>query len=93
LNDKDYLKNLKILEPLAKTFIFTKPESQRALDPIDLKKSTKVKSAVEPDPVKACIKALETAEKDDIICAAGSIYLSGKIIEAIDTKKIKLPDS
>lgn len=88
LNDKDYLKNLKILEPLAKTFIFTKPDSPRALNPIELKNLTKINSFLEPDPVKACLKAIKIASKDDLICAAGSIYLSGKIIEAFDKNNI-----
>jgi dihydrofolate synthase/folylpolyglutamate synthase len=88
LNDKDYLKNLKILEPLSKTFIFTKPDSPRALDPIELKNLTKINSIIEKDPVKACLKAIEIASKNDIICVAGSIYLSGKIIQAFDKNEI-----
>jgi len=89
LNDKDYLMNLRILEPLAKTFIFTKPDSPRALDPGELKKLSEIRSFLEPDPVKACLKAIQIASKHDIICAAGSIYLSGKIIEAFDNQEIK----
>lgn len=89
LNDKDYMLNLKILEPIAKTFIFTKPDSPRALDPGDLTSLSKINSLLEPDPLKACLRAVEIAAKDDIICAAGSIYLSGKIIEAFDSNLLK----
>jgi dihydrofolate synthase/folylpolyglutamate synthase len=89
LNDKDYQKNLKILEPLAEKFIFTKPDSPRALEPQALKKLTRINSIIEQDPVKACLKAVEKASPNDIICVAGSIYLSGKIIEAFDKNKLK----
>ena len=90
LSDKDYEKSLKILEPACSKFIFTKPGSKRALSPFELKKLTDVNSEIIESPVKALSYALKKAEKNEIICVAGSIYLSGMIIEAYDNGTLKL---
>jgi dihydrofolate synthase/folylpolyglutamate synthase len=85
LKDKDFEKNLKILEPVCKKIFFTKPDSERALLPEELLSISQIKKSYkEPDPLKALLRAQSEADSDDIVCVAGSVYLAGKIIEAFD---------
>jgi len=37
---------------------------------------------VEPDVAAACARAVEEARPDEIVCAAGSVYLAGRAREA-----------
>jgi dihydrofolate synthase / folylpolyglutamate synthase len=87
LGDKDYRAMAKRLFPLADRVLLTRPHSARALSPDLLLASTGAVSGVEvvEDPALALRHALSVAGKDDLICAAGSLYLVGEIKKLTQT--------
>lgn len=91
LEDKSFDKTLKILEPVCNEFIFTKPDSPRACSPSKLKKLVSKGSMVIENPVHALNHAFKTSSKDELIVVAGSIYVSGVIIEAFEKNMLSFP--
>jgi len=86
LADKDYKKMFKAIAPLADEIILTKPLSDRALEPdalLEHPMSRKKNSTVLPNIGKALDAARERAGKEDLICAAGSIYFVGEILRIL----------
>jgi len=81
LKDKDYKKMIKYLENLNGEFIFTKPNSDRALDPEELLKYGE--GTVIEDPKEAFEIAKKKAKNGDAILVVGSLYLIGDIKSAI----------
>ena len=82
LGDKDYRTMARRLLPLADRVILTRPHSERALPPDSLRPlAEKFNKAIEviDDPGDALRRALSLAGKDDLVCAAGSLYLVGEI--------------
>ena len=87
LEDKDYRKMLAKIAPLADKIIFTKPLSDRALEPdrlvqLDVMKGKRVE--VIPDIEKAWKKAVSMAEEEDMVCGAGSIYFVGEVLRIMN---------
>ena len=86
LGDKDYRAMVKRLFPLADKVILTRPESERAL-PVET--LLPIAGRFHPDVVvvensgAALGRALALATADDLICAAGSLYLVGEIKKAL----------
>lgn len=82
LKDKDIDNMLQYLIPLADTVITTEVYMPRKLSAEDLgikvKKYTD-KVIVEKDIKKAVLKAIEIANKDDMIVFGGSLYLIGEV--------------
>lgn len=82
LRDKDYRAMLKKMEPAAHRLILTRPRSERAVPPLELRE-TVLKGAdhvmVVEDPREALREAFRLAGKKDLICVAGSLYLVGEI--------------
>ena len=87
LGDKDYRTMAKRLFPLADRVILTRPHSERALSPDLLLTIIGAVSGVEviEDPGRALHHALSIAGEDDLICAAGSLYLVGEIKKLVQT--------
>jgi dihydrofolate synthase/folylpolyglutamate synthase len=82
LGDKDYRTMARRLFPLADLVILTRPRSERSLPPDFLRPlAEKYNSAIEvvEDPGNALRRALSLAGKEDLVCAAGSLYLVGEI--------------
>jgi len=82
LGDKDYRAMVKRLFPLADRVILTRPHSGRALSPERLLASAGASFPdveVIEDPGVALRHALLLAGKEDLVCAAGSLYLVGEI--------------
>jgi len=83
LEDKDYRTMTRLIFPLAHHIILTRPLSHRALEPDRL-------LAIHPETggcreafsnIREALKrAMSLAEKEDLVCIAGSIYLAGEII-------------
>ena len=78
---------LKIMNPLISKVIFTKSGNEKAAEPKELldafkkinsKRNFFAKLAV--NPKKALGYAVKIAGKDDLVVAAGSIYMVGEII-------------
>ncbi|MBN1381500.1 MAG: bifunctional folylpolyglutamate synthase/dihydrofolate synthase [Deltaproteobacteria bacterium] len=80
--DKDYLTMVRKLAFLADEFIFTSPGTERALPPealLDIARPFKRLAQAVQKPIDALRKALDAASVDDLICAAGSLYMIGEI--------------
>jgi len=79
--DKDFGQCLRLIAPLCREIIFTRPEENRSATPEQLKAALsdypiRCHAAV---PVSAALdKAASLAKKGDLICIAGSLYLVGK---------------
>ena len=83
LKDKDYQKMFDQVAPLAEKIILTKPLSDRALDPHVLQHSSVVQgkqTEVIPNIQHAWTRALQLADKEDLVCGAGSIYFVGEVL-------------
>lgn len=84
LKDKDYSAMLEMIASVSDCMIFTKPNNDRALDPRLLQQNQIVqhKQTEVHEYVKNAIeRAYILADKDDLICAAGSIYFVGEVLE------------
>ncbi len=86
LNDKDYKAMLRKLSPRADKIILTRPGGGRALPaekllPFVGKHNDSVD--VIENSEKALVRAFALADKNDLICVAGSLYLVGEIKKAI----------
>jgi len=82
LGDKDYRTMARRLFSLADRVILTHPQSERALPPDSLRPlAEKFNKAIEVinNPGDALRRALSLAGKNDLVCAAGSLYLVGEI--------------
>ena len=86
LADKDYESMAKLLFPLSNHLILTKPPNERGLNPEKLlpftrqdKQSVDILEAVDD----AWKKAMEVAQPEDLICACGSIYFVGEILQQL----------
>lgn len=82
MGDKDYLSMAKRIFPLADRVFLTCPYSERALSPAALLPAARrFHPAVEvvENPGDALRRALSLAGKEDLVCAAGSLYLVGEI--------------
>jgi dihydrofolate synthase/folylpolyglutamate synthase len=75
--DKDFREMIDILKPHAEKFIFTKPQSSRALDPAELQRLIPG-SYVEPSIAGAIKHARVNAPTDATILICGSLYLIGE---------------
>lgn len=86
LADKDYQSMVELLAPLAKRFYTLTPDSPRAMSAGQLAELL-VSCGKDTDPcqnaAEAVAKALQSAEKDDVICSVGSLYMTGEIRSAV----------
>lgn len=88
LRDKDVTLMLKALLPVASTIVMTEPDTPRAHRAADLagmarKLSPGMKIDIEPDPLHALDRAWTYCP---VICAAGSIFLVGNVLEGIGAR-------
>lgn len=84
LADKHYETMLGHLAPLAHSFVFTQPLSDRALHPEVLKSHPLVQGRpafADVDIESAWARARSLAGEDDLILAAGSMYFVGEILK------------
>lgn len=86
-NTKDAASMLKAISPLASTIIFTKSKNKKASQPEELlsvfkkiSKGRQIQARIIPNTRKALNYAKKTASKNDLVVAAGSIYMIGEII-------------
>ena len=92
LKNKDVEGIGKSLCPLVETVIVTKVNSPRALYPDELvgriKKYCYSNPLIKKDISSAIAKAKNLAEKEDIICITGSVYLAGEALNYLNHTKI-----
>ena len=82
LADKDYRQMLKKIAPLANKIILTELKTTRAELPDNMLKILEkvgYKAVVTQNVEQAIQKAQALAEKKDLICATGSLYLAGEV--------------
>lgn len=82
LKDKDIDNMLKTIVPLADTVIATEANIPRKLPATELKEKIKGYAReviIEKDIKNAVLKAIEIADKDDMIVFGGSLYLIGEV--------------
>jgi dihydrofolate synthase/folylpolyglutamate synthase len=82
LGDKDYRTMAKRLFPLADRVILTRPSSERALSPEELRLAAgRFHGDIEvvENPGDALRYSLSLAGEGDLVCAAGSLYLVGEV--------------
>lgn len=92
LKDKDADSVLETLAPAADAFVCAAPDSPRALAPAELGEKLR---AFEK-PVFLCESAPEAAEtarraagRDGAVCACGSLYLAGELLEYFETEHMR----
>ncbi len=85
--DKDLNKTLPVIAPLADTIILTQPENERSATPEQLKETLpdnlQENTYCLPDIKKALAHATNTANANDLICIAGSLYLIGAVRQSL----------
>ncbi len=88
LGDKEYMKMVETIAPLAAKIVFTEPRSARKwhLDELECLNFDDKNIYKESDIKKAVEKAYEITAKDDVICCAGSFYLIGEIYKIVGYK-------
>jgi len=82
LRDKDYSAMLKKMKPAAHRIILTRPASERAMPPRELRGRALTDSdpvLIRENPRDALREAFRLAGKRDVICVTGSLYLVGEI--------------
>jgi len=73
---------LKKLVPLADRLIVTRPDTVRAIAPeaiVDAAQSYQKQIEIVDNSHEALKQALSVADRDDLICITGSLYLVGEI--------------
>ena len=90
LTDKDYRRMLQKIMPLTQKIILTQLQSERAVPVANLNEYVKkmgYKAIITKNVAEAIRRAFDLAGKNDMICAAGSLYLAGELKQAF----LKLP--
>jgi len=75
-----------ILFPLAETVYIARPQVERAAEPEAILAASTVQprqAVIEPDPVRAVEQAVSSSAPEDIVLAAGSLFLVGAIKKAV----------
>jgi dihydrofolate synthase/folylpolyglutamate synthase len=88
LEDKDYRRMLSHIQPVVDHAIFTRPLNRRALEPDRLPRlriMQETESEVIPGIGEAWDRALSLAGPDDLVGAAGSMYVVGEILKRLKT--------
>jgi len=82
LRDKRYTEMIRRLSVLQPLMILTQPPNERSMPPQELLPVARLflkRAEMIPSPVDAVKYALSLADKDDLVCVAGSLYLVGEI--------------
>ena len=80
LSDKNIQAILDIIVPIADTIVTTKSQSNRAFDPSTLKEMIGKKEVIVKEKIIDAVEfAKSIAEKSDIICITGSLFIVGRV--------------
>lgn len=85
LGDKDFEKLAAIIVPLGKKAVCVKPQGDRALDPERLAEEVRklgIPATTAPSVEEGFSRLMEEASRDDLILAAGSLYMIGPVRRA-----------
>ena len=93
LDDKSYKTMLRHLLPQCSKVIITRPKIDRSLAPEVLYPVAKQMVSdvrIIPDVPEAVRTAVEAASPKDAVCIAGSLYLVGETMEAIENGEVAI---
>lgn len=85
MRDKAIEEIASVLFPLAHAVYLTRPDVERAATPDEILSRARVQPkrvVVEPVPARALEDAVEASAEEDVVIAAGSLFLVGAILEA-----------
>ena len=91
LSDKDYIRMLEKIIPLAQVVILTQLNTERTASVSVLGKAVQKmgrKPIITENVHQAIKRAMSMAGKHDIICATGSFYLAGEVKQAFPKKSL-----
>jgi dihydrofolate synthase/folylpolyglutamate synthase len=94
MRDKAIGEISEILFPLAEEIFLTRPEQPRAASPEEILAVARVGSArihVEPHPARALARAWRASGPEDVVLAAGSLFLVGDIKKAFLGQELPPP--
>jgi dihydrofolate synthase / folylpolyglutamate synthase len=88
LKDKDVDTMVEALLRPMDTVVVTMPHSERAAEPADIGRKIKAHHIeLQPDNAEALARALELADKNRLLCIAGSLYLIGGVRQMLLAEK------
>ena len=93
MRDKAIGEISRLLFPLAEVIYLTLPDQPRAASPEEILSAVGRRPAnvrLEDDPVRALERALAESAPDDVVLAAGSLFLVGAIKKAQQEGRLKL---
>ena len=89
MRDKAITEITEILFPLAEEIYLTRPEHARAASPDEILAAARIGAApihIEPDPARALALACQSSRPEDVVLAAGSLFLVADIRKAMGRK-------
>lgn len=85
LRDKNFKALIDVIVPIAREVVCVAPQGNRALDPEELAAMVRehgIPATVAPDITEGFQRLLEKASPDDVVLAAGSLYMIGPVRRA-----------
>jgi dihydrofolate synthase/folylpolyglutamate synthase len=96
MRDKAIGEISEILFPLAEEVYLTRPDQPRAASPEEILAAARYRPQrvhLEPEPARALERALRASSAEDVVLAAGSLFLVGAIRKAQEEGKLNLENS
>ena len=96
MRDKAIGEISEILFPLAKQVYLTRPEQPRAASPEEILAAARCRTpqiVLEAEPMRALERAYQASTPEDVILAAGSLFLAGAITKALREGKLAMPNT
>jgi dihydrofolate synthase/folylpolyglutamate synthase len=91
MRDKDYLRMLKMIVPMAHELVFCKPNMERAEDPWVLQDKALAlgaRATVSETVEKGLEDLFLRASREDLICATGSLFVVGEALAYLEKKSL-----
>jgi dihydrofolate synthase/folylpolyglutamate synthase len=96
MRDKAIGEISEILFPLAKQVYLTRPEQPRAASPEEILAAARCRTpqiVLEAEPMRALERAYQASTPEDVVLAAGSLFLAGAITKALREGKLAMPNT
>lgn len=96
MRDKAIGEISEILFPLAEEVYLTRPEQPRAASPEEILAAARCRTpqiVLEAEPVRAFARAYHASTPEDVVLAAGSLFLVGAITKALREGKLAMPNA
>jgi dihydrofolate synthase/folylpolyglutamate synthase len=96
MRDKAIGEISEILFPLAKQVYLTRPEQPRAASPEEILAAARCRTpqiVLDAEPMRALERAYQASTPEDVVLAAGSLFLAGAITKALREGKLAMPNT